>query len=84
MKDGSVDEKSNDDDDDDEEEEEGKSKGKKKKSGRKSAWSPEGVDDFTDIVVSNFTNTKCQTQNENILTELKKRASATGKVEIQR
>ena len=64
-----------------------KSKGKKKKSGRKSAWSPEDVDDFIDIVVSNFTNTKCQTHSkiyENILTELKKRASATGKVEIQR
>ena len=73
LEDGDVDEKSNDDDDD--EEEEGgslslfvkKSKGKKKKSGRRSAWSPEDVDDFIDIVVSNtyykrkliFTNTKC-------------------------
>ena len=57
-----------------------KSKGKKKKSGRKSAWSP---DDFIDIVVSNFFNTKCQTHskiNENILTELRKKASARGKV----
>ena len=64
-----------------------KSKGKKKKSGRKSAWSPEDVDDLIDIVVSNFTNTKCQTHSkiyENILTELKKWASARGKVEIQR
>ena len=93
LEDGDVDEKSNDDDDD----EEGgslrlfvkKSKGKKKKSGRKSAWSPEDVDDFIDIVVSNtyykrkliFTNTKCQRNEiyEDILTELKKRASARGK-----
>ena len=37
-----------------------KSQGKKKKSGRKSAWSPEDVGDFIDIVVGNFTNTKCQ------------------------
>ena len=96
MEDGDVDEKSNDDDDD--EEEEGgslslfvkKSKGKKKKSGRRSAWSPEDVDDFIDIVVSNtyykrkliFTNTKCQRNGEiyeEILTELKERASARGK-----
>ena len=64
-----------------------KSKGKKKKSGRKSAWSPEDVDDFIDIVVSNFTNTKCQRHSkmyEKFLTELKKRASARDKVEIQR
>ena len=97
LEDGDVDDKSNDDDDDDEEEEGGslslfvkKSKGKKKKSGRRSAWSPEDVDDFTDIVVSNtyykrkliFTNTKCQRNGEiyeEILTELKKRASARGK-----
>ena len=94
MEDGDIDEKSNDDDD----EEEGgslslfvkKSKGKKKKPGRKSARSPEDVDDFIDIVVSNtyykrkliFTNTKCQRNGEmyeEILTELKKRASARGK-----
>ena len=67
-----------------------KSKGKKKKSGRKSAWRPEDVDDFIDIVVSNscykrkliFTNTKCQRNGEiyeDILTELKKRTSARGK-----
>lgn len=66
------------------------SKGKKKKSGRKSAWSSEDVDDFVDIVVSNsyykrkliFTNTKCQRNGEiydEILTELKKRASVRGK-----
>ena len=30
-----------------------KSKGMKKKSGCKSAWSPEDVDDFIDIVVRN-------------------------------
>ena len=36
-----------------------KSQGKKKNSGRKSAWSPEDVGDFIDIVVGNFTNTKC-------------------------
>ena len=59
-----------------------KSKGKKKKSGRKSARSPGDVDDFIDIVVSNFTNTKCQRHSkiyEKIFTELKKRASARGK-----
>lgn len=94
LKDGDVDEKSN----DEEEEEEGgslslfvkKSKGKKKKRGRKSVGSPEDVDDFIDTVVSNtyykrkliFTNTKCQRNGEiyeKILTELKKRASARGK-----
>ena len=60
VEDGDVDEKSNDDDDDDDYEEGGwlslfvtKSKGKKKKSGRKSAWSPDDVDDVIDIVVSN-------------------------------
>ena len=59
LEDGDVDEKSSDDDDDDDEEGGSvslfvkKSKGKKKKSGRKSAWSPEDVDDFINIVVSN-------------------------------
>ena len=67
-----------------------KSKGKKRKSGRKSSWSSEDIDDFIDIVVSNtyykrkliFTNTKCQRNGEiyaEILTELKRRASARGK-----
>ena len=67
-----------------------KSKGKKKKSGRKSPWTSEDIDDFIDIVVSNtyykrkliFTNTKCQRNGEiyaEILTELKKRATARGK-----
>ena len=95
LEDGDVDENSYDDDDDDEERGSlslfvKKSKGKKKKSGRKSAWNPEDVDDLIDIVVSNtyykrkliFTNTKCQRNGEiyeEILTELKKRASARGK-----
>ena len=67
-----------------------KSKGKKKKSGRKSPWTSEDIDDFIDIVVSNtfykrkliFTNTKCQRNGEiyaEILTELKKRATARSK-----
>ena len=66
-----------------------KSKGKKKKCGRKSPWTSEDIDDFIDIVVSNtyykrkliFTNTKCQRNREiyaEILTELKKRATARG------
>ena len=83
LKDGVVDEKSNDDDDDDEEEEEEEEvSGEEKNSGRKSAWSPEDVGDFIDIVVGNFTNTKCQRYSkmyEKNLTLLKKRASARGK-----
>lgn len=94
LEDDDVDEKSSDDDDVEEGGPLSlvvkKSKGKKKKSGRKSAWSSEDVDDFIDIVVSNtyykreliFTNTKCQRNGEiyeEILTELKKRASAMGR-----
>ena len=94
LEDGDVDENSNDDDDDEEKGSLSlfvkKSKGKKKTSGRKSAWNPENVDDLIDIVVSNtyykrkliFTNTKCQRNGEiyeEILTELKKKASARGK-----
>ena len=45
-----------------------KSKGKNKKSNRKSAWSTDNVDDFIDIVVSNFTNTKCQTHRKMLRT----------------
>ena len=93
MEDGDVDEESNDDDVEEGRSLRlfvKKSKGKKKKSGRKSAWSSEDVDDFIDIVVNNtyykrkliFTNTKCQRNGEiyeEILTELKQRASARGK-----
>ena len=70
-----------------------KSKGKKKKAkaGRQSAWKAEEVDDFIDIVVSSsyykkkliFTNTKNQRNGEiyqNILKEMKERASARGDV----
>lgn len=65
-------------------------KGKKKNSGRGSAWSPEDDYNFINIAVSNtyykrkriFPDTKCQRNSETdeeILTELKKTASARDK-----
>lgn len=66
-----------------------KGKTAKKKPGRKPRWCPEALDDFIDIVVNNnvykkkliFINTKNQSNGsiyEQILKELKERASARG------